>query len=518
MRHLSVVLLSLSALLFQPALAIQAQEAVPNGFEEWISEGLDQWSIPGLAVSVVLDDQEIYAEGFGVRKLDTGEPVDAHTQFGIASVSKHMTASALARLVDDGLITWDDRIVDLVPWFRLSDPHATAQVTIRDLLTHQVGVGRILGNRIQFMTNRSSETLLHQMRYHEFERPFRSEYVYSNVMYTLAGHVVTEVTGLDFEAFLTRELLGPMGMDRSNASIYSLDESNAAWPHQEIEGEVVEIPRRSWDNAAPAGGVNSTASDMARWMRMQLGDPGVYDGQRVLSQLSLQQIQTPQVAVPIGSPLAPQSAYGLGFNITDYEGYRLLTHGGSTDGMNSIFMLVPERNLGIFVTVNVHSSFQQAVAYALLDHHLGTGGEADWNVVYWENYQARYQETMERRNQFEENRQTDTSPSKPLGEYTGAFVDDLYGEARVLEENGGLVLRLWGDEDLEADLVHWHYDTFRVEWRNPAMREEFLTFRLGIDGGVDSMEVRFTLRPVMLQVGAYPTDYYRDVRFQRVTP
>lgn len=509
-------LLSLLLFLFILQPTLFAQDAVPEQFEEWITGGMEQWQIPGMAVTVVKDDEVLYTRGFGVKKLSSGEPVDEHTQFGIASVSKHMAATSLARLVDKGLISWDDKISDIIPWFKLSDSYATENVTIHDLLTHQVGVGRMLGNRLQFMTNRSVEEILYRMRYHDFEQPFRSDYVYSNMMYALAGYVVTEVTGQEWGDYLRNEFFSKMGMDRSNTSISLLDEDNAAWPHQYINGEVVEIPRRSWDNAPAAGAVNSTASDMAQWMRLQLGEAGNWNGTTLVGAEVMRDVQTPKVALSGGSAVSPQRSYGYGFSITDYNGTRLLTHGGATDGFNTIFMLVPEKNLGIMAVTNNFSSFQQAVAYTILDHHLDTEERNDWNALFLNNYNQLYERVKEERNKFEENRHTDTSPSKELRNFTGLYHNDLYDKARVFMEDGSLVMQFWSDDTLVADLEHWHYDTFRINWRNPAMREEFVTFRLGLNGYVNGMEVRYTLRPVLLQVGAYPTNYYRDVHFEKI--
>lgn len=516
MRKLLLLFTSSLFLLFVYQPVLTAQDAVPENFEQWITDGMEQWQIPGMAVAVVKNDEVLYTRGFGVKKLSSGEPFDEHTQFGIASVSKHMAASTLGKLVDKGLISWDDKVSDIIPWFKLSDSHVTANVTIHDLLTHQVGIGRMLGNRLQFMTHRSTEELLYRMRYHDFEQPFRSDYVYSNVMYTLAGYIVTEVTGMEWGDYLQNEFFSKMGMDRSNTSISDLDEDNAAWPHQYINGEVVEIPRRSWDNAPAAGGVNSTVSDMAQWMRMQLGEPGNWNGTKLVSAETMRDIQTPKISLSSGTQTSPQRSYGYGFSITDYNGTRLLSHGGATDGFNTIFMLVPEKNLGIMAVTNNFSSFQQAVAYTILDHHLGTEGGNDWNAMFWNNYQQVYERATEQREEFEANRHEDTSPSKELRNYTGLFHNDLYDKARVFTEDGSLVLQFWNDDTMVADLEHWHYDTFRINWRNPALREEFVTFSLGLNGYVNGMEVRYTLRPVLLQVGAYPTNYYRDIHFEKI--
>lgn len=503
----------LFTILFLPAL--QAQNIIPENFEEWIYDGMEKWQIPGIAVAVVKDGEVLLAEGYGVLKLGEEEPVNGDTQFGIASVSKHMTASSLGLLVDEGLISWQDPVIKHIPWFELSDPWATAHVTIHDLLTHQVGVGRILGNRLQFMTDRSRDQLLYRMRYHDFEQPFRSGYVYSNVMFTLAGEVVAAVTGQSWDAFMADRFFEPMGMARTNTTINNLHEDgNAAWPHQYIKGEVVPITRRNWDIAAPAGGVNSTPNDMAKWMMMQLNG-GEFAGQQVISSRSLRDIQTPKVSQGASSVDAPQRSYGYGYNITDYRGYRLLSHGGATDGMNTSYMLVPEKNFGVIVMTNTFNNFMSAVAYTLIDNLLDQA-DRDWKETLFASYTNQYESVKIQREAFEATRITGTTPTHQLSDFAGNFRNNLYDQADVRYENGNLVLTIFDDENLSADLEHWHHNTFRINWRNPAQREEFLQFHMNYEGEIDALEIRYTLRPMMLQVGAYPTNYYRDVRYERV--
>ena len=156
------------------------------------------------------------------------------------------------------------------------------------------------------------------------------------------------------------------------------------------------------------------------------------------------------------------------------------------------------------------------IAYSIVDHHLEVEEPTDWHERSWSNYRDRYDRAMERREEFEAKRQEDTDTSRPLNEYVGYYTDDLYDKVEIRGEDGSLVLELWDDENLTADLEHWHYDTFRINWRNPAQREEFLQFRLGMDGEVESRDIQFTLRPSLLQVGAYPTDYYRVVNFDKM--
>ena len=497
------------------ALPITAQDVVPDNFDEWMEAGMEQWDIPGMGVAIVHDGEIAYTRGFGIHKLGESQTIDEHTQFGLASVSKHMTASSLAILVDEGLINWKDPVTKHIPWFQLSEPWATANVTIDDLLTHQVGIGRMLGNRLQYMTDRSREEMLYRIRYHDFEEPFRSAYVYSNVMYTLAGEIVEAVTGQSWDEFMAERFFEPMGMSRTNTSIRHLDEENAAWPHQYIKGEVVTIPRRNWDNAAPAGGVNSSPADFARWIQLQTGIPGTFDGVEYISEQSLSDIQTPKVSTATSTIEAPQNSYGYGFSITDYKGYRLLSHGGSTDGMNTTYMLIPELDFGIIVMSNVFNTFRQAVAYTVIDHIIGDE-DRDWNELYYESFTNQYESVKNIREAFEATRIEGTTPTHDLENYAGRFHNDLYDTAEISYNGNNLRLMIYDIEDLSADLEHWHHNTFRIIWDNPALREDFLQFHMNLEGEIDSAEIRFTLRPMMLQVGSYPTNYYRDVMFERV--
>lgn len=508
-RHL---LISLITLFLLPA--VNAQSVLPENFDTFVTEGMEQWEIPGIAVAVVKDGDIAFTGGFGVLKLGESAPVDENSLFGIASVSKHITASSLAILVDEGKIKWDDPVIKHIPWFRLSDPWATEHVTIHDLLTHQVGVGRVLGNRLQFMTNRSREELLYRLRYHDFEQPFRSSYVYSNVMYTLAGEIVEAVTGVSWDEFIKERFFEPLGMNRTHSSYTKMrDESNAAWPHQYIEGSVVPIPRRSWDVAAPAGGINSTAADMARWMIMQLNQ-GKFQNTQYLSPASLHDIQTPKIALPVSSVEADQRSYGYGFNITDYNGYRMLEHGGATDGMNTSYALFPELDLGIIVMTNTFTTFREAIVRSIVDHVTGAA-PTDWNSIFYNSYKRQFEAASDRRDRIHEARNPHTTPAYDLQEYTGTYHHPMYDTAEITLVDGDLYVTLFEDETLKGKLEHWQHDTFRILWNNPAQREEFLKFGHGFEGGVQSATIRFTLRPQLLQVGAYPTNYFRDVTYEK---
>jgi CubicO group peptidase (beta-lactamase class C family) len=509
---------------------LAGQQTPLQGLESFVEEGMAEWGIPGLAMAVVKDNQVVMARGFGVLHREEERQVDEHTLFGVASVSKAFTAAAVAMLVDEGRLHWDDPVVKHLPGFRLYDPFVTETVTVRDLLSHRVGVGRMTGNRITWLPHRDRSDLVYRIRYLEPEQSFRNGYVYSNVMYMVAGELVAAVSGMSWDEFVARRIFEPLGMDRSNTSVTAIaDGENAAWPHQEIDGEVVPIPRRNFDAVGPSASINTSVSEITAWMRLHLGTPGEVDGVRLLSPEVMREMHRAQNRIPDGGPPGGLVSYGLGWQLSSFEGRRISQHGGATDGMNTTLVLVPEENLGVIVTTNTFNNFMAALANRVLDRYLGVE-DRPWDRMIRDAFEAQYARVAAGRDSIHAARVTGTSPSLPLDAYTGLFVDSLYAEARVRrgggqavgageadgENHGGLVLEFWEDETQTLALEHWHHDTFRGHWRNPAQREKFVWFTRGDDGSVDALHVRWTLRPDLLQVGLYPASYTRTTTFRRV--
>ena len=489
-----------------------------DGLDQFIEKGMGEWSIPGLSVSVVKDGDIVFAKGFGVRKLGANDLVDENTIFGVASTTKAMTVTALAMLVDEGKISWDDRVRDHLPWFELSDPWVSDIVTIRDLLSHKVGLGRLTGNRLIFMPDRDRRTILKHVRHMPFEIPFRSGYLYSNMMYMVAGLIIEAVEGKTWDEFLPERLFEPLGMTTASTTINAIsDDDNAAWPHQEINGSVQIIPRRNFDNVGPAASVNASASDMAKWMLLNLGEPGTFGDKLLVSKHVMTEIFQPQYVFEVRDPMTGNfSAYTMGWNAGYYEKHRILQHGGATDGINSLILLMPEEDLGIFIAGNLFCELRPAVASWILDRFLDIERDHNWSELYLQQYLSEKESLLEERKKMEEARITGTSTTLPLSSYTGRYVDKVYDDVEVKINGEGLLeLCFWGDPGAVATLEHWHFDTFRATWKNPAMREKFVNFDLDQEGNVRQLNVTFSLRPPMIEVGLYPATYNRIVEYKK---
>ncbi len=497
---------------------LPAQHATPDelaGIEDVIERGMRDWGVPGLAVAVVKDDELVWARGFGVRRLGDESPVNEYTLFNVASVTKAFTAAALGILVDEKRLDWDDPVIRYLPRFQLYDPYVTHTVTIRDLLAHRVGVGRMTGNRLRWISNRTRSEQVERIRHLGPEQTFRNGFVYSNVMYMVAGEVIPAVTGASWEDFVGQHIFAPLGMHRSTASVSRLRSGgNLAFPHQEIDGRVVEIPRRDFDSVGPAASIHTSAVEIAAWMRLHLGRAGEYEGRRLLSAEVIEEMHRAQNVVrePAFAPLA---AYGLGWGLASYEGHHVSRHSGAVDGMNTILVLMPDEQLGIFIATNLHNDLLRALAHHIMDAYLDLP-RRDWHETIFHEYGEKRAQVHAERDAVHALREADSRPSLPLDRFAGRYDDPLYADAEVWVEDGRPVLRLWGDDDMMADLEHWHHDTFRAVWRNRAQREEFLWFTRGPDGGVDALHIDWNLRPALLQVGAYPSQYRRVATFARV--
>jgi CubicO group peptidase (beta-lactamase class C family) len=492
MNRLLVVLL-LSVVVTVPTLA-----QLPRDLEGYIEQVRQDMAVVGLAVAVVKDDSVVYAKGFGLRELGRPELVDQHSLFAIGSNSKAFTAAAIGILVDEGRMSWDDRVVEHLPWFRLYDPYVTQEITVRDLLSHRSGLGR-RGDANWYGTDFDREEIVRRIRFLEPNSSFRSEAGYQNTMFLAAGMVVEAETGMTWDDFIKSRIFQPLGMTRSKTSTLGLPgDDNVASPHHKFaDGVTRPIPHRNLDNVAPAGSIYSSVWEMTHWLRLMLGE-GEYAGQRILSDSVVREVHSPDVIYPMGRqakqlfPSTHFSLYGLGWGLRDYQGRLLATHTGGIDGMLSQVMLVPEEELGVVVLTNTTSSgssAHNAITYYIVDAYLGAPAK-DWKATFLELEGQQRQAAEAALQRRVDARAQGTRPSLPLAEYAGTYEDDMYGTATVAVEDGRLVLRR--HHSFVGDLEHWHYDTFVTKWRDLYMSDgpgTPVTFVLGSDGKVAKVEV-----------------------------
>ncbi len=490
------VLLALSS----EAAAQAKASAPPADLDSYVAQVMAAFQVPGIGLAIVKDGQVVLAKGYGVRRLGDPGPVDAHTLFGIASNTKVFTATALGLLVEEGKLEWDAPVIRYLPWFRMSDPYVTSEMTIRDLLVHRSGLGLGAGDLLWWPTsNYERKEIVRRLQYLPLATSFRSAYAYDNVLYGVAGEVIEAVSGKPWEDFVGTRILAKVGMTESSVRHSAAGNGgNVASPHAPIEGKVRPVAPFTSDNVNPAGGINASATDMAKWVIVQLDSGRVADGSRLFAPRLTRQIQSIVTPIPIGNPppgLAPARSnfrgYGLGEDIEDYRGRKLVSHTGGLPGFVSQVSMIPDLRLGVVVLTNQESEAAfQSITYKVLDHYLGAAGY-DWLGAF-RTLGARQDSALtafERSSQATRN--LNAKPSLPLEKYAGRYLDRWYGEIGITMENGKLVIRFSHSPSLTGDLEPWQYDTFIARWRDRALRADaYLTFSLNPDGSIDQAKMK----------------------------
>lgn len=500
----------------------------PSDIDARIEAVLAAQGVPGMALAIVQDGKVVLARGYGVRRLGAPEAVDADTIFPLGSVSKAFTSAALAVLVDDGKIGWDDRVIDHLPGFRMYDPWVTREITVIDLLVHRSGLGLGAGDLLFVpRTSRSRADIVHALRHIKPATSFRSGYAYDNVLYVVAGQLIEAVSGQSWEAFVRERLLAPAGMATATTDSEARFASvNRAQPHARLDGRIRGIGKQEQLDeratlvagpVAPAGGVTASANDMARWLLVQLARgavPGAdEDGARVFSAAASEAMWTPHVTMPIGRyppPVAeatPQfSAYALGWDVTDYRGTKLLEHGGAVFGAQALVVLVPGHDLGFAMQINSEDGVVlRGMMYELLDHFLDAP-KRDWVADFAHYKKARVDAALVALDATQAQAKP-SKPSLPLSGYVGTYVDPWYGAIGITEEKGALRIDFRQSPGMAGTLEHFQFDTFRTRWDDRSIEAAYVTFALDADGKV----ARIDLKPVS-PLADFSYDY-QDLQF-----
>ncbi len=487
--------LFLALLLFPTLLSAQ-----PKGFDAYVEEVLEAFEVPGAAVAIVKDGRVVMTKGYGVRTLGEPDPVDAHTLFGIASNTKAFTATALGLLVEEGKIAWDGRVIDYLPWFRMADPYVTHEMTVRDLLVHRSGLPLGAGDLLWWPPSTyDRKEIARRLRHLPLEKSFRSAYAYDNVLYLVAGEVIEAVSGMPWEAFVRTRILDVVGMTESNVSHAAATHGgNVATPHARIDGTVRPVKPFDSDNTNPAGGINSNAVDIAKWLVTQLDSGRVAVDRRLFSPAVTRELWTLVTPMPIGDPppsLAPLRTnfrgYALGFEVREYRSHKLVTHTGGLPGYVSRIAMLPELKAGVAVFTNQESGAAfNAIAYRVLDDFLGVEPN-DWLGAYRALVAASRENLARAEAQTAAARDSTVGPSLPLDAYAGTYTDAWYGDIEIARESDGLVIRFSHTPALVGALEHWQYDTFVARWYDRELRADaFVTFALTPEGRIREARMR----------------------------
>ncbi|MBG9991196.1 serine hydrolase [Pseudoalteromonas sp. NZS37] len=480
-----------------------------NKIDDVIKASMARFDVPGMAVAIVENDKVIFAKGFGVTNLDTNKKVNKDTLFGIASNTKAFTTAALAKLVDEGKLSWDDRVIDHLPEFRLYDSYVTREMRIRDLLSHRSGLGLGQGDLMIWpSTDKSVDEILAGLQYLKPASSFRSKYAYNNLMFVTAGEVVARVSGISWNDYIEKNILQPLHMDNSRAGFSRIPKSNKNWAtgHIPMDGTLHPFFVNYLEDFRGAGAIASSVSDMSQWLRTQLAGGKMPSGEQLFSEKQQAQMWHPHIT-SMASKSAFESyhqqfrGYGLGWSIEDYHGFKKLGHGGGILGMVSQVTLLPEKKLGIVILSNQQAfGALSAVTHEVLEDALELE-DKDWvedlAKSHFEGKQHAYANAKPEA-------PADYQPQLPNINYTGTLHDDWYGDVIIEQLDSKLHIDFTHTKRLKGTLEHYTGNTFIVKWDEKLLEADaFIRFEMSSQNRVNSAK----MRAVSTQVTDFSFDF-----------
>jgi CubicO group peptidase (beta-lactamase class C family) len=444
----------------------------------------EKGAVPGLAIAVVFQDQVVYTAGFGVRDVNTREPVNADTVFQLASLSKAIGSTVVAEFVGEGKISWDSRISDLDPAFEMYDPWVTREITIRDFYTHRSGLPANAGDSLEAL-GFSREQILHRLRYQKPDSSFRSHWAYTNFGITEAAVAACKAYNLTWEEASEQKLYRPLGMNSTGSRYADFSaRTNKALGHVQVDGKWVQKYQRDPDPQSPAGGVSSSVNDLAKWMRLQLAN-GQFEGKRIVDEKALAVTHSPQIFLWFDPTDGLPMFYGLGWIVSyDKEGRLCLWHAGIfTSGAATIVRLIPSEHLGVAVLTNAFPpGVGEGLAHTFTDIALYGKASQDWLAYFKKVYSAAalgggtdYSKAP-----------TTPGPALATSVYAGTYTNDFYGEIQIIEQRGGLTI-VEGPSKLTFPLKHYDRDLFICD--NSEGETGGVTFTIGADGKATAVVV-----------------------------
>lgn len=493
MKKFSSILIIL--FVFQLCLVGQSLDDKLKEIDAYAQTVMDTWKGPGMAIAIVKDDKVVSAKGYGVRELGRPDKVDENTVFAIASNSKAFTTASLAILIDERKLNWDDKVSKYLPDFQVYDPWVTSELTIRDLVTHRVGLDTFSGDLLWYETTYRADEILRRVRYLPRFSSFRTRFGYQNLMFIAAGKVIEKVSGKSWCDFVTERILTPLEMKRTTCSVNSLPD-NAAWPHNESGGTLRRLHRGNVDGAYSAAALNSSVADLSKWVRTQLAR-GKFEGKQIFSEAQAWQMHQPFLAQQVSlagsrnNPTTHFSGVAMGWFVSDYHGRKIINHSGGLDGMLSYTVLIPEENVGFIILTNNESPSFAIMMNKIRDLFVDAP-QRDHNAEAIERAKNIKANDPAETKKVDDARAANTRPTLSPSAYAGTYTSQMYGDVTISEENGKLVMRFVPSPNFVADLEHWHYDTFRIKWR-PSVAYNFprgfVTFTIDKNGKTDQLKI-----------------------------
>ncbi len=475
-----------------------AQPLTSTAIDNLVTRSMKAFDVPGMAVAIIKDGKVIHSKGYGVRSLNSPIKVDENTLFGIASNSKAFTSAALGILIDEGKLTWDTKVRDVIPEFKLYNPFVTEEFTVRDLLTHRSGLGLGAGD-LMFFPDSSDFTLndvILNLRYLKSVSSFRSKYDYDNNLYIVAGEVVQRASSKSWEEFVEQRIFIPLGMNKSAASFSRLkDASNSIDAHASVDGKVRVISRSDIKIVDAAGGIYSNIADLEKWVLLHLSH-GVYEGKKLFSENVHEEMWSPQTIIPVKGRTTYNThfaSYGLGFVLSDVKGYKQVSHTGGLPGMVTQITMIPELNLGVIVLTNQQEgSAFSSVTNQIKDSYFGiTGTDRVTEYALQRSNQLKMAKHVTDSIWADVNKQMANKVTVDFSMYQGTYKDNWFGDVIIGIKNGKWWFDAKRSPKLTGELFYFKGNTFIVKWKDRSFdADAFVTFQLDEQGKASAIKMK----------------------------
>ena len=470
--------------------------------DELVDRTLKTFNVPGIAVAIVKDGKIIHAKGYGIKSVLTNEKVDANTLFGIASNSKAFTSAALAMLVDEGKVKWDDKVIKYLPNFKMYNEYVTNEFTIRDLLTHRSGLGLGAGDLMIWPdgSDFTAQDIIQNLQYLKPVSGFRTQYDYDNLLYIVAGEVIRIASGLSWCDFVEERMMKPLEMNHSAASFLRLkDTTNIIAPHVPIDGKLKVIKRYQNQLFDAAAGIYSSVNDLSKWTIMQMNN-GKYgtENKQLFSKKEHNEMWQLQTIIPATArpPYNTHfSGYGLGWFLSDVKGYKQVTHTGGLEGIVTQVTLLPELNLGIIVLTNQQSGAAfRVITNTIKDSYLGIQSED-----YVTNYSASLKQKEASADKATDEVWATVAKNKKdkikidFKSFTGTYKDNWFGEILLSEKKERLYFASKRSPQLSGEVFLYKDTNYVVKWDNAYFHADAHLF---FECDATGKAVRLTMKPI----------------------
>ncbi|HUH35817.1 MAG TPA: serine hydrolase [Moheibacter sp.] len=456
-----------------------SQEISEDKVDQVVQETLETFNVPGISVGIVHNGEVVLAKGYGLANIVTGEKVNSATNFGIASNSKAFTTTAIALLIDQGKINWDDRVKKYIPEFKMYNDFVTEDFTIRDLVVHRSGLGLGAGDLMVWPDghNFTTKDIIQNIQYLKPVSDFRSKYDYDNLLYIIAGVVIERVSGLSWTDFIEQNFIQPLEMKRTAASWNTLkDRSNVIVPHVPIDGKLKVVDRYTHPIFDAAAGLYSNVDDLTRWVQFQLDLGKDKNGKSLVSEQQMKLLSTPQTLQPNFTKPPYNTlfrAYGLGFQLQDVHGKLEVSHTGGLEGIVTQILMYPQLDLGIIVLTNQQESAAfMAVSNTIKDHYLGLP-EKDWVKEYADLIAQRKGDADKITSEvWAKVAQNDPQKMPYAKALIGTYQDPWFGQVNISKKQGKMRFESVRSSQLKGDLFHYKDHTYAVKWDNPYLHAD----------------------------------------------